>query len=490
MTSLGLLFRNSTRYFAGQALVMIAGFVSFPIFTRIFAVDEYGILILLTTTLLVVNSLGKFGFQASIVQFYAEFKKRRASESFLYTMLTSSAAIGLTLGLLFGLGGNWGRKFGLEDRIANLAPFLGVMVLTNCLIDILTSFLRAEQRTGLYSAVAVIRRYGSVGLSSLLALYLIGGLRGFYVGQGLWGLITLGLLLWIFWKKIRSGWKKYSLRIAQDSAKFGLPLVWAELGHLALNYADRYLIQFYLGSMFLGFYAAGYNLATYLSEAIMYPLNYALTPIYTRILLVQGEGETKKFLGQSLRYFLFLMIGVVFGFIGVGRDLLTLLATEKFQKAFEVIPWVIAGQAIYACSIILNNGLFIKRKTYILTLIMVLSCGVNLGLNLMLIPRHGIIGAAMATLISNTFYTIIVTYFSFKEFAFPINYQAIFLYLLVGSAMYWVIGLIDCASLPGRIVAQIGLGAVFYLGMIGLFDRDVRRLLRRSLQFMKAHQAR
>jgi uncharacterized protein (DUF849 family) len=33
----------------------------------------------------------------------------------------------------------------------------------------------------------------------------------------------------------------------------------AELGHLVLNYADRYLVQLYLGSISLGLYTAGYK---------------------------------------------------------------------------------------------------------------------------------------------------------------------------------------------------------------------------------------
>ena len=116
-----------------------------------------------------------------------------------------------------------------------------------------------------------------------------------------------------------------------------------------------------------------------------------------------------------------------------------------------------------------------------------LSTIVGRFLNFLLIPSHGIIGAALATLITNTFYTAVLTYYSFKEFAFPIYYQPIILYFLSGAAMYWLIGLFDCGSLAGTIIVKIGLGGAFYAGTALLWDREIRKFVHRRFFSLKGH---
>lgn len=112
------------------------------------------------------------------------------------------------------------------------------------------------------------------------------------------------------------------------------------------------------------------------------------------------------------------------------------------------------------------------------------ACLLNIGVNIILIPRFGILGAAQATLISNTFYTIVITYFAFKEFRFEIDYAHILLYVLIAAAMYVVIGLIDRGSPFDNLVTKIPVGLVFYTIGILVLDSDVRgalfRLISRS----------
>jgi O-antigen/teichoic acid export membrane protein len=300
------------------------------------------------------------------------------------------------------------------------------------------------------------------------------GLFGFYIGNMIGGILILIVLMYSCRGWVKISLSHFSIGIIKDSMKFGFPLIWAELGHLVLNYVDRYLVQLYLGSMFVGLYTAGYNLASYATEMIMYPVNYAMTPIFLNILVSKGEEETKEFFTKAFRYFLLIMFAVVFGFIAVGKDLISFLATEKYSATYAVLPYVVIGQSVYACSIVLNNGLFIRRKTYLMTIIMIVACGLNVGLNIILIPRFGIIGAAQATLIANLFYTVVVTYYAFKEFSFRIDYRSALLYLFSAGAMYLIVSAIDAGSPFRNLLTRIPAGAFLYGALILVFDRDVR----------------
>lgn len=486
MSEIKTLFKQSSHYFAAQFIIMILGFISFPILTRIFSVSDYGILGLISTTVLIATSVGKFGLVGSTVRFYAEFKSDKRLNIFHSTMLIGSVGSAATIAILFYVVSQFLQGKIFDERTVGLIPIVSILIFIICTSDILTSFLRAAQRTMLYNSVAIVRRYGSFLVSIFFILFVVKGLYGFYFGQALWGVVVLSFLIYISAEGKRVSDLSFSSEILENSIKFGFPLIWAELGYLILNYVDRYLVQLYLGSISLGIYVAGYNLATYITEIIMYPVNYAITPIYMDIMVNRGEEETREFLTKAFRYFLLIMFPVVLGFIATGKDLISFLATDKYLNACSLLPYVVVGQSIYACSTLLNTGLYIKKKTHIVTYIMFVVCLVNIGLNMTLIPHFGILGAAQATLISCIFFTVTITYYAFKEFSFRIDYRRILLYLAIAGAMYFVVSVIDYGTPINNLIAKISSGVVFYTALVLILDKDVRtavfRMIKRSVR--------
>jgi O-antigen/teichoic acid export membrane protein len=474
MTDIRKLASQSSHYLLGQFLLMAVGFISFPILTRAFSVGDYGVLGLITTTIAIVTAIAKIGSPSSVVRYYAESKTTGRVNEFLSTVVFGYGALALSFTVLFWCVIQFVPDKFLDRNLRNIMSLASILIFLNCLSAAMTSILRAEQKTKLYNLLTVISRYGSLALSIFFVFFIIKGLYGFYVGQILSGLLVALALLYICLKKEKIGYSFFSREIFRKSMKFGFYLSWSELGHLLLNYADRYLIQLYLGAVSLGLYTAGYNLATYIIEIIKYPINYALDPIYLSIFAKHGEEETKVFLSKALRYFLLFVFPIVFGFIGIGKDLLGFLASSRYLQAYPIIPYVVLGNAIYACQVILNAGLILRNKTHILMNVKILACLLNIGINLYLIPRYNIVGAALATLISYVFYTAVITYYSFKELSFRIDYPQISLYFFVSLVMFMVIMNIDLGSYLLNLLSKVGTGIFIYSSLIILFDREVR----------------
>ena len=72
MSALKTLYRHSSHYLGGRVVVMLLGFISFPVFTRVFSVAEYGVINLIMNTVLLLTVLSKFGFQHSVQRYYPE----------------------------------------------------------------------------------------------------------------------------------------------------------------------------------------------------------------------------------------------------------------------------------------------------------------------------------------------------------------------------------------------------------------------------------
>lgn len=475
MSDIKTLVKQSSHYFFGQAAVLTAGFLSFPILTRIFSVSDYGIMSLATTTMFIAVAIVKFGMPNSIVRFYAEYCAAGQQFSFFTTIFTAISVFAVTIGFVSISGLHLlAYSFG-DKKLVSVLSIVALLIITGSMNDILMSFLRAEQRTKLFNLIAISRRYLSLALGIAFAMYLAGGVKGFFVGQLVSGACILLVLLFVFKNKFHFKKEKNTKKILKSTLKFGFPLVWAEFGHLLLNYIDRFIIQFYLGAGALGIYTAGYNLATHITEALVYPINYAITPIYMSILVEKGERATKEFFTKIFSYVLMILLPVVFGSIAVGRDMISVLASIKYLESYNILSYVLVGQAIYACTIILNNGLFINKKTHIYNNIMIVTCIINILLNMIMVPAYGIEGAAQATLISYILFAIVVTFYSFREFSFDIDYRRITIYVLSSVIMFVSVKLIFIENIILKLMTQFVDGVVVYITVVLLFDTEMRQ---------------
>jgi O-antigen/teichoic acid export membrane protein len=432
---------------------------------------------LVTTTLFIAVAIVKFGIPNSIVRFYAEYKAADKLPLFFSTLFLGISGFAILAGVCFILAIQACKGLFHDENLTILLTIAALLVVTSCLSDVLMSFLRAEQRTKLYNVFAIVRRYVTLASGIAFALYLIKGVKGFFLGQLLTGTSILVVLLFVFRNNLELRRENVSKEIFTTSLRFGFPLVWAEFGHLLLNYVDRYLIQFYLGAAALGMYTAGYNLATHITEVLICPLNYAMTPIYMSILVKKGKKETKEFFTNIFTYFLMILLPVIFGSIAVGRDLISLLASTKYLEAYRILSYIIVGQAVYACTIILNNGLFINKKTYIYNNIMIITSIINIILNMILIPHSGITGAAQATLLSYIIFAVIITFYSFKEFSFRIDFHRILLYAGSSLLMFFAVKSTIVGSSLLNILVQVVVGIVVYITAVVLLDGEIRRTL-------------
>jgi O-antigen/teichoic acid export membrane protein len=476
MSDIRKLFNQSSHYLVGHLFVMVAGFISFPVLTRILSVSDYGILGLISVTIFLVQAVAKLGGPHSTVRFYAESKSKNNLQMFYSTIFCAYGTLALIISIVFFVTMQLLSGRLMDAHIGGLLSLVAVLIFLNSLNLIAESSLRAEQRTRLYNFILIINRYGSLGLSILFLVAFVRNLYGFYIGQIVAAsMVCLVLLNIVVKKKIQL--RAFSYDFFKKTLKFGTPLTWSELGHLSLSYSDRYLIQHYLGASFLGIYTAGYNLTTYVTEVVMYPISYAIDPIYLNLIANKKEEEAKVFLSKSLRYFVLILAPIVFGTIATGSNLIQLLATKKYLSASTIIPYVVIGNSIYACQVILNAGIIIRRKTHILMMVKFASCILNLGLNVFLIPKYGIIGAAQATLYSYIFYIILITYYSFREFSFQIDWKRIALYVVFSFVMFLIIRNVDLGALLFSLLGKIGIGLSVYTFLILFFDGEIRRNL-------------
>ena len=255
-----------------------------------------------------------------------------------------------------------------------------------------------------------------------------------------------------------------------------------ELSGIVLAVGDRYVIAGTIGETPLGLYGAAYNLCQYVQAVLITSVGQAIMPIYMKMWDERGVDETSAFITRSLRTYALLAAPVIAGFASVGPELLPALASEKYASAAPIMPWVIAGMVVDGTNSMLGAGLFIHRKTRVIMAIVVSGAALNIGLNLVLVPRIGIMGAAIATLVSYTGTALALRLAGRRLLPVPLPWMTVVRAAFAAGIMFLAIRHV----LPGRRLLTAGvrplIGAPIYLAIMTLIDADARAMMQKPIK--------
>lgn len=471
------LFSQTSHYATGNILAMLGGFISLPILTRVLSTAEYGVLSLISTTVWIALALAKGGLQESAVRFYVEFKngaRRQELATFYTTLFMGSLVLGVVVGgIVWGLGSMLQTSI-FETPSRPLVFLVAAMVVSGALYMRLSNFLRAEQETKIYNLFAVLQRYAVLAFGLFFLYYFRDHLKGFFVGSIIGESLIVSVLIFLLIRqgKIRAG--GFSSSFFKECLWFGLPFVGFELANFLLKIVDRYLIQYFLNLESVGIYSLAYNLCSYVNDALFFAVWYAVYPIYMELWQTQGRETTAKFLSNVSIYIFLISIPIIVGFSTLSRDVIMLLASEKYAAATQFLPYLLGGMVFWGFIPIYGAGIYIYKKTKVLAGMTLIALILNIGLNLILIPRIQLQGAAIATLLSYIFLIIAVVVHSFRYLKFTINYKMLAKSIFASLVMYIV--LVNMNSWIGisALLIKIFIGMTTYILVVLAMDRRLR----------------
>lgn len=480
------LFRDSSRYLLGLLGTMALGFISFPIFTRVLPVADYGMIDLAQKILLVVTALGKFGLPHSALRFYdvKRFAVDRTSAVRYYsTMFFGTAAPAFAFSALFiaAVLLRSGRGSGFP-AVLIISAFL---VLPRALQGVFWSFLRVEQRTTLYNIVVVALKAATILAICVMIRWRSASAEVYFSATVIAEtLLVIGFT--VFWR--RQGMlavSSFDFALFRAAFAFGVPLVLNEVAFVVLDAADRTLVQHYLGAVDLGIYAVAYGLAAMIQSLLLTPLNLAVVPMYLQLWDAGEHEKTSRFISTGVDLLLLGGAGLFVIVCATARELVLVAASAKYLAAADLIPMIFAGLLIFTAYVFVNAGLMVAKKTARIAVVMSVSAVVNIALNCALLPRLGLRGAALATLVSYTFCTLALAVAASRFLPLRVEPRRVAVYLVAAVAA-WAASraLHPETALLGLLVKGAVAGGL-YVAIVYLADPRIRHWLSRSALFAR-----
>ena len=488
MDIIGKLGTNSAIYAATNLLQKGASFLLMPLYTLYLDPSAYGVLSIVTAINGLLSIAFTLGLTSAVTRFYFEYQRDpdQLAEfwgSILAFVLLLSA---LVAGALLALG-----DLVLRPLIGEVAfwPYVALGVLAAFFQPFFTTFLTVLQTRNEARRYAVIS-LAHFALTTLLTLALVvvlgwgvvGALIATLAAAAVFFVVSLWLLradlkLCLRWRHLRPAFA------------YSLPQVPHSIASQVTAITDRLILNGQLGAATAGLYSVGAMVAMVVEVAAQ-SVNRAYVPLS----MAQLKSGHPRELDQ-LRAVGALVVGgfcLVAATIGVfGHELVWLLASPSFAQAAAVIPILAYCGVASSIYYLLVNVLFFDRSAIKLLPIGSLSAaGLNVSLALMLVPRFGMQGAAVSTLLAQTLATILIA--SIARRFDPIRWDYGRYAIAFGAGFIWTLMLSRLnlggvavtllAKLLGLALLSTLLGALFWSRPLILFQASARMLSRRPAE--------
>lgn len=477
--------KQFSHFFTGFGLAQLLGFLTFPILTRALTREQYGVMSLVNTTMLLAVAVTKAGLSDGIIRFHKEYSALPEKRIiFSTTVLIRGLIFSLVSVLLYlAVIPVMKRFLKIDGNYIICFAVMACYLFIRPLNIIVMNFLRVNGKTIFLNAVSLISAAVSAGLSLLLLLYFIRELYGYFIGVVMAELFAAIVSFTWFFKNYKVIPGRASGDLAKQLIKFGLPLLFSECAFLALSYVDRYLIVAYYDEAVLGLYSAGYNVAMYIANILMFSISYAIVPIYVDIYGGEGREKTEAFLQKCLNYLLIALIPICFGFLAVAKDLFITLASEKYASAAIFSPVILLGTIIFALNSIFNAGLYLAKRTMTMLSIMLLAVAVKVLMNILLLPSYGVMGAAISTLVPCAMVTLLNGLLSYKYISVKIHFKIIIYYVILSFCMFLIVIQINMSRVWLTLAVKMFVGCLIISVGVLYREREILEKLKYKLRW-------
>jgi O-antigen/teichoic acid export membrane protein len=445
-------------------LVNLRGLILIPILTKTLGAEGYGLWAQVIVTISLIPPLVTLNLHGAMVRFLAAERDRKEIQEgfysssvliFFVSLLASSILFIFSEPIAASL---FGGATEVVKLIAIIIPFWN---LDTTLFSLFTAFNQMKR----YSIFRIAETFGEVGLVAYMVL------SGFGIYGALISLLIIRIVIILVMSVVvlkEIGVKIPDFSKLKSYLSYGLPVVPSIIFSWIAASSDRYVIVYFWGIAPVGIYSAAYNISQAAIYMFLAPISFVLVPTLCRLYDDKKMEEVKTHLRYSLKYFLMFAIPVAFGVSVLAKQLLTILATSEFvYTGSVVIPFVALSMVFSGFCSIIGSIFMLVKKTKIYGLIWGMAALTNLSLNIVLVPYIGILGAAIATLISCAIASVITVRVAFRYLRFEIGLTFIIKSIVAAVIMALILWQLNPIG-AFNVLVSIGVGAVVYFVILVL----------------------
>lgn len=355
---LAFLAKDAAFYGGASAVSKLFFLVTLPILTRAFSEVDYGVVDLLTFTVLFVGTLAILGQDSAVARlFYDDEDAGRRKEVISESLALQLAMSLIVMATLWPLAHIFPLPASLEASRGTLAALVLLHVPFFVLVNFSQNLLKwtfsrrafawmsigmTAVNAGLLAAAVLVAGVGVAGVLAVsLVVRLAFGLLGLFLCRG-----------WLKWPR--------GFRHVPALTRFALPFGIIGVISTFVPVLERSVVGTLVGPSSLGIYAAG----AAIGMIIMLPIQAFQTAWGPFSLALHKEADAAKSYDQALKAFAFIACGGVLVLTIAAPTLLRWIAGPDFVRGSVVVFPVAMALAIQGISWITEVGISISKRTH------------------------------------------------------------------------------------------------------------------------------
>ena len=475
-----MFWRGVWGYLPANIVQGVVGFLAIVLFTRLLSPEDFGRYALAFSVMTLAHVAVFSWLEAAMARFWAAQEPGAATQGHFASLYRTAFALSAGFLVLTALSMSiWPGDPLL--RIALAAGLAGVPA--RSLVKLGQERFRAAGEVGKAAGLDIAVTIGGLVIGVGFALAGWGGAAPL-LGIGLAPLAALPFVLPGELRQARGG--GFEPARVRGYALYGYPIAASLALTVVLSSTDRFLLAAFLDEAAVGAYHAGYSIANRTLDVLFLWLGSAGQPALIMALERGGPGQLKAAAREQLSTFLLIGLPAAAGVALVARPLAEVLIGEELRvAAASITPWIALSALLYGLTAYYFGQAFtLGKKTKLLLVAMAIPAGLNVVLNLILVPLYGLIGAAWATAASFALGLLATQVIGRRVLPLPIPWDSLIRCGVATGAMALVVARLPSIGGFAELMLDASVGGVVYaavaltLNAAGVRDVALRLLAR------------
>jgi O-antigen/teichoic acid export membrane protein len=414
-------FKNTSWMMAEQLLRILAGLFVGIWVARYLGPEQFGLFSYVLAFAAIFGGIAKLGLDGIMVRELINHPEKRdiyLGTAFWLKIIGAFIVMGLMAAIV---------PFTSNDASTNLYIFIITAGLVFQSFEVVEFYFQSLVLAKIISICKAIQ----LALSSMIKIYLVltEAELIWFVLVTAFDAMSLAISYFIAYhlKKNPVFYKHFDLIIAKQLLKNSWPLMFSMVLIMIYMKIDQIMIKEILGGYEVGLYSAGIRLI----EALFFIPTIIVTSLFPAILLARKRSE-ELYEMRLLRLFgllIYLSIPVLIALVIVADWLILFLFGESYAAASSVLRIYAFSLPFVFLTVASSRWFLAENLQRMLFYRAFLAVLINIALNFSLIPKYGINGAAIATVLTYMFIAMLLDLFNLKTW--------ILLKYKIKSVLFW-----------------------------------------------------
>ncbi len=399
------IFRDMVKYSPSKICGMLGNALIVPVYTSILSPEQYGLYSLSIATLSFLCIIFSDWVGLSGLRFFKQHQMMDDMPKYLTTLVTMLGTNLCLMFILVNLFRNWFySQFNIP--LTYLLAILLLIIPVACRA-LLFQLLRAQLKSMSYTISTIANQLMTIALSVFFVKVFHMGAIALLLGMAI--SITITDVILIFQSNILK-WSKWNQKV--DFKPFlpifmyGIPIAATSLSTWIINQSNKFIMNGIHGFSKVGLVGVGYSLTLPLLMTIFSIITVAAIP---RIINMYEEKiDVRPIISRFTGYYILIALPIITVMSLYSADFVRIFSSNpKFYDAYVLIPYFAFGTFFMAITDYTTLQYHLANKTYIEFIIKLTSGIVGVILNIILIPKMGLVGVGIATLSANFLYFLL-----------------------------------------------------------------------------------